>query len=60
MPKRKLSEMEEDERTPEQMHAADLAGIQSIINGYEIEIQQLKERLEELQRQYEAQRVSKF
>ena len=59
MPKRKLSEME-DEWTEEQIYASQLAGIQSIINGYEIEIQQLKERLEELQRQYEAQRLRKF
>ena len=57
MPKRKRME---DEWTEEQIHASQLAGIQSIINGYEIEIQQLKERLEELQRQYEAQRLRKF
>jgi predicted RNase H-like nuclease (RuvC/YqgF family) len=59
MPKRKLSEMEE-EWTEEQIYASQLAGIQSIINGYEIEIQQLKERLEELQRQFEAQKLRKF
>jgi len=50
----------EEERTPEQMHEADLAGIQSIINNYEIIVQQLKERLELLQRQFEAQRLRKF
>lgn len=50
----------EEEWTPEQIHASQLAGIQSIINGYEIEIQQLKERLEALQRQFEAQKLRKF
>jgi hypothetical protein len=57
MPKRKRME---EEWTEEQIHASQLAGIQSIINGYEIEIQQLKERLEALQRQFEAQRLRKF
>jgi hypothetical protein len=57
MPKRKQMD---EEWTEEQIHASQLAGIQSIINGYEIEIQQLKERLEALQRQFEAQRLRKF
>ena len=57
MPKRKRME---EEWTEEQIHASQLAGIQSIINGYEIEIQQLKERLEALQRQFEAQRLRKI
>jgi hypothetical protein len=59
MPKRNFTEMDE-EWTEEQIYASQLAGIQSIINGYEIEIQQLKERLEALQRQFEAQKLRKF
>jgi hypothetical protein len=59
MPKRNFTEMDE-EWTEEQIYASQLAGIQSIINGYEIEIQQLKERLEALQRQFEAQKLPKF
>jgi hypothetical protein len=59
MPKRNFTEMDE-EWTEEQIYASQLAGIQSIINGYEIEIQQLKERLEALQRQFEAQKLGKF
>ena len=50
----------DEEWTEEQIYASQLAGIQSIINGYEIEIQQLKERLEALQRQFEAQKLRKF
>jgi len=59
MPKRNFTEMDE-ELTEEQIYASQLAGIQSIINGYEIEIQQLKERLEALQRQFEAQKLRNF
>jgi len=59
MPKRNFTEMDE-EWTEEQIHASQLAGIQSIINGYEIEIQQLKEQLELLRLQFEAQKLRKF
>jgi len=59
MPKRNFTEMDE-EWTEEQIYASQLAGIQSIINGYEIEIQQLKEQLEVLRLQFEAQRLRKF